>query len=462
MTEEHARGGLSRRTVLTGALGVGAGLALRDPLGRSLVALGDATGITGVAAAAIKPSTQPLLDGVTHWVDSIKDLVPGCSVASFDRRARAEGTYAIGRRDLDGQLPFVPSTIALIDSVTKQLTTTMLAQAVSGGLGRNGPMTLDRKIKEYIEPYLSAYGLFVPKIVGDITLQQLADYTSGFYTRPFNEGPDAPAYTLEEYATWLSEVKAVGKDIPGEGLAVKPGSAYYYSDVACDLLGFILSDQLYLQSSPGMPLYDPLLAQLLTGPLGMGDTTIYPPASETDRVALGYLYDQLPPNPTFKKATKINKPAEFGGGGGNVRSTAIDMLKFLHALVEPPPTQYLDKAIPLTSKVYFPGPGSVTGLGWDPIKTGEATVYLKNGGGAAGCTAQLGYSPETGRALFFVSNVGFATHDIQVIETFVDLLTQISPETSTSTTTSTSTSTTTTSPAAPPAVPVAASPSLTG
>jgi CubicO group peptidase (beta-lactamase class C family) len=458
MTNEHARGGLSRRTLLTGALGVGAGLALRDPLARSVAALGDATGMTGVASAAITPSTTPLLDGITAWVESIKDLVPGCMVAAIDLRAGTAGTYTTGFYDLANQKPFVPSTVALIDSVTKQFTTTMLAQAVSGGLGRSGPMKVDDKIHKYIEPYLAQYSLTVPKITGDITLQQLADYTSGFYERPFNEGNNPPAYTLQEFATWLSEVQGVGKDQAGEGLAVKPGSAYYYSDVACDLLGFILADQLVLTGT-GTPLYEPLLAKMLTGPdvLDMPDTVIYPP--DPSRVAIGYLYDKEPPNPTFKLATKVNAPPVFGGGGGNLRSTANDMLKLLRALVAPPATQFLDQAIPLTSKVWFPGPGGVTGLGWDPVKEGEAMVFLKNGGGSAGCTAELGYSPQTQRALFFVANVGFASSQTHVAEEFTSLLTQISPVPPTTTT---STTTTTTSPVASPATPVAASPTLAG
>ena len=425
---------LSRRRLLGGAAVAGAALTV----GHRLSGTGLAAGLDaalGVSAPAGAAESEALLAQITRYANHAATYVPGCAVASVDIVATASGSYATGLRDIDHHLPFLPSTIAILDSVSKQFTTTMLAQAVVGGLGRNGPLTLDAPIAGYLEPYMAAYGRTLPALPARITLRDLADYTSGFLEEPSNYTAPASDYTLDLLTAWLSDVHTIdGSVTSGPYLHAEPGTAYYYSDVACDLLGFILADQLILASSPGMPNYDDLITQLLVGPgvLDMVDTFVTPPADRADRIAAGYLYDAHiePPHPgAFVPAPKINRPPAFFGGGGGLRSTADDMVRFLHALLVPPAVQHLDGAIPLAAESSFPlAPGRSTGLGWDPIVEHDgARILMKNGAGTAGCTSLLGYSPDTGRALFFFTNVDGATKHLQIADEFTRLLSVRSP-----------------------------------
>ena len=460
---------LSRRRLLGGAAVVGASIAVGSKLAGTPLASGGidrALGLSTPAAAAA--ASDSLLAQITDFADAHAKYVPGLAVASVDIVAEQSGTYATGKRDLATDEPFLTSTIAIIDSVSKQFTTTMLAQAVVGELGRNGPLTLDAPITGYLEPYMAAYGQTLPALPATITLRDLANYTSGFLEEPSNYTEPASDYTLALLTEWLAAVQTIdGSVTTGPYLHAQPGTAYFYSDVAVDLLGFILADQLILASSPGMPNYDDLITELLVGPdvLNMADTFVTPPAGLEGRIAKGYLYHPniTPPAPdAFVDAPKINRPPEFFGGGGGLRSTADDMVSFLHALVAPPAVQHLDRAIPLAAESSFTlAPGRSTGLGWDPIVVQDGVRILqKNGAGSAGCTSLLGYSPDTGRALFLFTNVDGATEYLKLSDEFLRLLAErsLAPLDPDSTTTTTSTMIA----PATAATPVSADPTLAG
>jgi CubicO group peptidase (beta-lactamase class C family) len=429
---DHDWARLSRRGLLAGGAAMGLGLAAGG------------AGWSTFATAATTSTTTPqpsLLGGIIAFVDSIKHLVPGATVASVDLLAGESGTYAVGAAELNAK-PFAADTIVSIDSVTKMFTTIMLAQAVTGKLGRDKPLTLDATIGPYLQPYMEQQGLTLAPIVAGITLEQLSNYTSGFYEHPWNE-LDPPNYTIPELVTWLSEVQAVGEDKAGHGLKVSPGTTYFYSDVALGLLGFILADQLMLASSPGNPVYADLVHQHLVGPsvLNLTDTSMMPSGAQLPRVATGYQYVTPPPNPTFQTATTVTDPPPFLGGGGGLRTTAEDMVTFLEALLAPPALAHLDTAVPLTEKVSFDGPtttvGTIkTGLGWDPIfDHNGVTIHFKNGGGSDGFYTLLGVAPATKRALFFNTNVAALDVDLGVGQAFTDLLAQATPPPSTTSTT---------------------------
>lgn len=428
--------------------------------------------LLGWSAPAGAAESDALLAEITRFANHARQYVPGCAVAAVDHVAGTSGTYATGKRDLEADEPFLTSTIAIIDSVSKQFTTTMLAQAVVGGLGRNGPLRLDAPITDYLDPYLDAYGRSLPALPAAITLGNLADYTSGFLEEPSNYTDPASDYTLDLLTAWLADVATIdGTATSGPYLHAAPGTAYYYSDVAVDLLGFILADQLILASSPGMPNYDDLVTTFLVGPgvLDMPDTFVTPPAAKESRIAKGYLYRNgvTPPAPdAFEPAPKINRPPEFFGGGGGLRSTADDMVRFLHALVAPPARQHLQGAIPLAAESRFPlGTGRSTGLGWDPIDVDSGvTILMKNGAGTAGCTSLLGYSPDTGRALFFFTNVDGATNYLTIGEEFKRLLAVRSPAPPDPTSTTTTAPASALDPTGPgsAAAPVSADPRFAG
>lgn len=404
---------MSRRRLLGGAAVVGAAIG---------VGLARPRRAEGVAEAAPTTAHAPtLLDEITAYAKSALTHVPGCAVASFDTVTGEGGTFATGYASMpannDPSLPtvtFTPSTVWVIDSVTKAFTGIMLAQAVVQGRGRNGPIRLDDPISTVLDPYLALYGLSMPAPQADVTIRQIANFSSGFPEQPDNRPALICDYTIEGLAEWLSS-----SPLPGFTSA----GPYRYSDVAVDLLGFILADQLTL-TAPGEPSFDALLQLMLSSPdiLDMPNTFIFPPGSgfppacpnpvPVANGAVGYLYPSPGTHPhPFDKAAKTDDPSSFSGGGGNLHSSVDDMAHLVRALVTLPTAGALDRAVPLS---ITPDNGVVqgdhhTGLGWDSVTTIDGSrVVLKNGGGVVGTTTLLGFSPDTGRSLFFMTNVNGA------------------------------------------------------
>lgn len=450
---------VTRRRVLGGALGLGVGLAARGPVAAVASDLLGSTGLTAPARAA----TASLAERIEAWASALT-TVPGCAVAALDGITGEAVTFATGARTLAGggnpAVLFERDSILTIDSVTKQFTTTMLAQAVAGGLGQGGPLRLDSPIGPFLDPWMHDTNgpLTLHALPASITLQQLADYTSGLPGEPDPFPEPRHDYTIPELALWLSKI--IDTSGGPDNLAFTPGTGYFYSDVAVDLLGFVLADQLGLTVA-GTPDFATLVDDLLLRPgvLDLRDTSVMPTAAQQPRVATGYLYkDKNDPAAGYVVATKVNDPPPFFGGGGVLRSTADDMLRFLAALIDPPTRGDLDRAVPLAAQVYFhqDQPSLDLGLGWNPIRqvAGPAgappvSVFLKDGGGSVGCTALLGYSPQTRRALFFMTNVDGA--DVHQTATFIELLSEYSPAPTTPTSTTTTTTTATTPGTADPA-----------
>gem|GEM_PF-3107174 len=444
MTTEPARRPiapmLSRRRVLGGAFAAGAAFGLRGPLGSSGAAM--ATPLIPEGPPTDTSGTT-LLQEITAFADRAAPYVPGCAVASFDAMTGESGTYAVGWRDVGAGLPFETSTISYLESVSKAFTGLMFSQAVTKGLGRDGALELDAKVSTFMAPYLASFGLVMPPTQSDITLSQLANFSSGFLEEPSpypTPSKNAYQYTQAELATWLSSPLPVDSTA-SSGLYrhAQPGQKYFYSDVAVDLLGFILCDQLVLPSSPGNPDFDTLVRQMLVGPdrLDMGDTFVRRPGVAADRAAIGYASrpDPTQPNGPYVPADDANDPPFFFGGGGGLSSTADDMVRLLQALVVPTARGGLDRAVPFSLQHGFAQTSGATGLGWDRVfPQAEVTIVLKNGGGASGASALLGFSPDTRRSLFFMTNIdGFFAEGASVgpgtdVETvFKRLLGETSP-----------------------------------
>src|SRR5262245_7701646 len=113
-------GTLTRRAVLGGAAGIAGGLALAR-LGEHAVGAAPPSSTPGCTALT-NPHEGNLLDDATAYVDSIAGWVPGAAIAAIDLIAGVSGTYGTGYANLAGSVPFTPSTVAIIDSVTKQFT----------------------------------------------------------------------------------------------------------------------------------------------------------------------------------------------------------------------------------------------------------------------------------------------------------------------------------------------------
>jgi CubicO group peptidase (beta-lactamase class C family) len=154
----------------------------------------------------------------------------------------------------DQWIPMRRDTIFDIASMTKLFTSLAAVQLIErGSLGLNTP------VATYI-PQFAANGK------GAITIRNLLTHTSGL--------PADPSPSLCDYATDDERWAAV--------YAVKPTAApdttYLYSDMNMMTLGKVI------ETVTGRPL-DQVIAQRITGPLGLHDTMFNPPAALRPRIA---------------------------------------------------------------------------------------------------------------------------------------------------------------------------------
>ncbi|TLD72537.1 serine hydrolase [Phragmitibacter flavus] len=234
-----------------------------------------------------------------------------------------------------------------IGSITKVFTGLLLAQAVA-----EGKTTLDTSLKR-------VFGIkqeFADPRVGEITLKQLATHTSGLPRLPANL--DVGADPNNPYAhfdrTQLCDALKAAK-LPSDG-----PFPIDYSNFGVGLLGEVLAC-LYEKT------WADLIAEKITGPLGMKDTVTLPDKSQRKRLA--------PPYDNDKKAQSWNLNALAGAGA--LRSTTADLTRFGRALLHPDKTPF-PQAIKLLLQPHTPS-GEI-GLGIFLGKIDGQPIYEHSGG----------------------------------------------------------------------------------
>ena len=191
-----------------------------------------------------------------------------------------------------------------IGSATKVFTGVLLAQAVV-----EGKVSLDSTLHQLLKDRK-----FSDPRVGRITLRQLATHTSGLPAEAddLREGADLANpyahYDRTRLLACLSGIKLNG---------VSPFSRRY-SNFGMGLLGDVLS-QVYGER------WDRLILEKVTRPLGMKDTVAIPDEAQSRRFAPGY------------RGKQAARPYGFRAlaGAGSLKSTAVDMILFGEALIDP-------------------------------------------------------------------------------------------------------------------------------
>ncbi len=194
-----------------------------------------------------------------------------------------------------------PDTVYEIGSVSKVFTGVLLAALVGDGTVR-----LDQPVAELLPP-----GATVPAS-GErkITLVDLSTHTSGLPRMPDNFAPKDPRnpyadYTFERMVEFLARVKP----------ARAPGAGCEYSNVGAGLLGAVLARKAGKS-------YEELLAERITGPLGMKSTVVALTPELKARLAPGHDAAGQP---------ESNWDLAAFAGAGGIRSTGADMMRFLRA-----------------------------------------------------------------------------------------------------------------------------------
>lgn len=192
---------------------------------------------------------------------------------------------AVGYQDLETKTPMRADTIFQVRSLTKPVTAVGIMILMEEGL--LGPLDL-------VEKYLPEFGgmSVIGSREGDneprrqepsqaITIRNLLTHTSGI-----RQGPLGPAPTDDEWKNWFAawrkrtladEVAMIAQ----EPLESDPDTSYQYSDMGFHALGRIIE---VVSEQP----YENFIAERIFEPLGMKDSSFFPPTEKFDRMAAAY------------------------------------------------------------------------------------------------------------------------------------------------------------------------------
>jgi len=200
---------------------------------------------------------------------------------------------------------------------------------------------------------------FTLKAGGEITLQQLANHTSGLPSLPtnvdevqgFNIEDPYVVYTYDNLKSYLQNQVA---------LNTTSGTTYAYSNLATGMLGYVLAQK---RNST----YEALLRDIVFDPLGMNATT-----TVLGHVDASNLVE--PRDPDGQVVSHWNF-AETMAGAGSIKSSVADMAIFIRKNFEEDSVYNLPQ-----EKTFETDDNAYMGLGWIIWEEDDATIHLHDGG----------------------------------------------------------------------------------
>jgi CubicO group peptidase (beta-lactamase class C family) len=223
---------------------------------------------------------------------------------------------AAGFRDIESNTEMTVDTITQIASMTKAITSVAVMQLVE-----QGKVKLDSPVGEYLPQMKEAEVLegfdadnnpILRPAKTAVTVHQLLTHTSGFVYEIWNENA----------ARYASSGHAEGGNLLEVPLAFDPGTKWEYG-ISTDILGVLVE----VVSEQSLNEY---FREHIFNPLGMSDSYYIVPEEKLKRLATAYSKSEqgeLTPIP-YSRPT-----GEFFSGGGGLRSTASDYVRFLQVIL---------------------------------------------------------------------------------------------------------------------------------
>jgi len=319
------------------------------------------------------------------------DKPPGAFMEQLDALLPAEGAAAVAFVDrgaatvaFAGSPRVTERTLFEFGSITKVVTANLLGQLVA-----DGTLPLDARVRDYL-PDAAA---------GDpwagVTIRDLAVHTSGLPAHPPDWGP------LRLLLAGMIRDPFAGYDRQRLTRAMRrtrldpPGEQWRYSNYGYAVLGMVI------ERATGIA-YAELVNRRVLEPAGMHDATLD-----------GWSSDDVARPLTRRGWSARNWSFDAFAPAGALRGSIRDGLSFLRASMDPcaRSSQVARAGCIAQESTGRPlGAGSETGIGWvrtrvDPPDGAGVTVIWHNGG-TGGYSTFLGYSPETGRGVVVLTNVG--------------------------------------------------------
>ena len=252
---------------------------------------------------------------------------------------------AYGNLSAESKVAIDKNSIFEIASITKILTSNLIAQAV-----------IEHKIKvdDYIDNYLPKAYVLQKNLKNKIKISDLAAHQSGLPDIDFGKlielNPQQPvsnvtAQTLVTLVNNCSELIDYGK--------------YRYSTIGYTLLGQLL-EKVYHKS------YDEIISEKIIRPLQLKNTLTK--NFDVQNRTVGYN-----PNGGLQEFFKWNVTAP----AGLIKSSAADMLTYLKAVLDKETT--IGKAAMITEKIFYKDEKREMGLGTNIMTDDKNTIYSKSG-----------------------------------------------------------------------------------
>lgn len=228
---------------------------------------------------------------------------------------------AFGRRSVDGDEPMTPDTMFRIASMTKMVTTVAALQQVEqGAFGLDDPV--DTILPAFADlQVLDGWDGDAPRLrppASRATVRQLMSHTSGLSYWFWDEGT-----SRYQEATGLPDVLTGLEAALNSPLVCDPGSRWVYG-INTDWLGKLV------EATSGQAL-DAYLADHVTGPLGMVDTTVRMDAEQRARSVPVHVRGE--DGSLASSDLDWAQEPEFWGGGHALYSTPRDYLRFQRMLL---------------------------------------------------------------------------------------------------------------------------------
>ena len=333
---------------------------------------------TGSATPRAFPADSAVLSIIKQRVDEKRSA--GIVVGLLDPDGR---THIVAYGDPGpGQPPLDGNSVFEIGSISKVFTSTVLAELV-----QEGKVSLDDPVQKYLPATVH-----MPTRSGKaVTLGTLSEQNSGLPRMPTNFRPRDASNPYADYS-----VQQMYDFLSGYQLPRDPGAQFEYSNLGVGLLGHALS--LATNSS-----YEDLERERVWKPLGMSHTAITFTPWMKEHLALGH-------DEQGKVVANWDLPTLAGAGA--IRSTTIDMLKFLDANLHPERGS-VERAMAFAHEERAPaGPNAGIGLNWISahVNGGGDTIVWHNGG-TGGYRTFIGFISSRKMGVVVMTNSGGAGAD---------------------------------------------------
>ena len=281
-----------------------------------------------------------------------------------------------GWANKEQKIPFTPTTLASMGSITKAFTAAGVMKLVE-----QGKLSVNDVLKKFFPN--------VPDDKANITIHQLLTHASGFHEFLQNDGGDYAIINTEGFL----------KQAFSEPLSFIPGQKAIYTNVGMSILAIIM------EKVTGTD-YETFLKKNLFEPIGIKKISYCYPSSENDTIAIGYITG------TIWGTHAEHFKAAGGGpywnlkGNGGLEASLNDMFLWINALtysaVLKPATveKMFTPAIQEegnNGQVYF-------GYGCNISKSRRNTKLIDNGGSNGVYFARLIRLPEEGLVIYMVTN----------------------------------------------------------